>query len=63
MSFAVGVTVEFLDGTNEIHTWVTRQAITDGCLHLFTKSGEMCAEEHVASYPLTSIKKWTRKER
>ena len=63
MSFAVGITVDFLDGTVEYHTWVTRQHIADGCLHLFTKSGEMCAEEHVASYPLTSIKKWKRVER
>jgi hypothetical protein len=57
------VTVEFLDGASEHHTWVTRQHVGEGVLHLFSQSGEGVREEHVASHPLTSIKKWTRTER
>jgi hypothetical protein len=63
MSYATSVTVEFLDGTDEVHTWVTRQHIGEGCLHLFSQTGQMAPEKHLGSYPLVSIKKWTRSER
>lgn len=60
---ACAVTIYFLDGTDETHGWVTRQYVGDGVLHLYSQSGEMVREQHLASYPLGSIKKWTRSER
>lgn len=60
---ACKVTVLLLDGDEETYTWVTRQHVAEGVLHLFSQSGEGVHEEHLASYPLTSIKKWTRTER
>lgn len=39
----------------------TRGVISDGVLHLFYRSGPGVAEEdHVGTWPLTSIRKWKR---
>lgn len=63
MMDAWSVSVEFMDNGEEIHTWVTRWTVSDGVLHLFSRSGRMVPEEHVASYPLVNIRKWKRSSR
>jgi hypothetical protein len=55
------VTITYLDGTAEVVTHSTRQHVADGVLHLFKKNGSYAAEEHLGSWPLTSVKKWVRK--
>lgn len=59
----VDTTIEFSDGSTETVAFVTRQVVVEGCLHLFKKNGAMAEEEHLGSYPLTSIKKWQRRRR
>lgn len=60
---AFKVRIQFLDGTDEEFTWVTRERVADGVLHLFSKQGEYADEEHLGSYPLATIKSWRRTER
>lgn len=53
------VTITYHDGATE-EVKISRQHTADGVLHLFMQTGEMAAEEHVGSWPLTSIRKWRR---
>jgi hypothetical protein len=55
--------IEHQDGAKEEYAWITRSHIADGVLHLWSQGGEGVREEHVASYPLTALRKWTRTER
>lgn len=55
------VTIEYLDGTEEEVKHATRQLVADGVLHLFKRNGEYVEEEHLGSWPLGSVKKWTRR--
>lgn len=59
----VDVDIVFLDGSTESVTYTTRQHVADGVLHLFKRNGEYAEEEHVGSWPLGAIKKWTRTSR
>jgi len=55
------VVIEHLDGTEERVVLVARQVVADGALSLFGKvSGHMSDDRHLGSWPLASIKKWTR---
>lgn len=56
------ITVEFPDGSSEEHT-ITRWVVADGVLHLFHQSGDGCDEEHIGSYPIVNVHRWTRKPR
>lgn len=60
-SFQV-ITVEFPDGSSEEHT-ITRWVVADSVLHLFHQNGRMADEEHIASYPIVNVHRWTRKPR
>lgn len=57
------VEIEFTDGTTETVPMTTRQYLGDGVLHLFQKNGDYVPEEHLGSYPLANIRKWTKTER
>ncbi len=58
------VLIEHVDGTEEQIKSASREVVKDGVLHLFQRHNSYGPEEkHCGSWPLTSIKKWTRQER
>lgn len=56
------IDIEHLDGTTEIVEYANEQDVNDGVLTLWQRDPHGPFREHLGSWPLSSIKKWTRKE-
>lgn len=54
--------IEHLDGTEETIEYANREVVTEGVLTLMQRDPYGPNQKHLGSWPLTSIKKWTRKE-
>jgi hypothetical protein len=55
------VTIEHLDGTVETISAANEQEVRDGVLTLWQHAEFSPHAEHLGSWPLATIKKWTRK--
>ena len=64
MSDFFDVHIQFRDGTEETFTYASILDISDGALHLYVVNNTYTRErEHMGSWPMGTIKKWTRKNR
>ena len=55
-------TISFMDDSpDDVIQTVTRYHIENDVLHLFLRNGEYAEEEHLASYPLANVRRWTKK--
>lgn len=64
MSDFIDVTIDFRDGESETFTYVSVIQVNDGALELYVINNTYTKErEHLGSWPLDTIKKWTKKAR
>lgn len=56
------ITIEFPDESRQEHD-ITRCLVQDGVLHLFYRNGQLADEQHVASYPIANLHRWTRRKK
>lgn len=54
--------ITYLDGSTQIIKNVTNLRLYENCLHLSQRSSFGLFEEHLGSWPLTSIRKWKKHE-
>jgi hypothetical protein len=55
--------IEHLDGSEEMVEMATRELIDNGVLVLMRRDPYGPNQEHLGSWPLVSIKKWTKRYR
>lgn len=55
--------IEYPDGTTETIEYANQQHVEDGVLTLWQRDPYGPFRKHLGSWPLTSIKKWERRDR
>lgn len=63
MSEHYDVEIKHLDGSVETIQYVTHQQISGGVLFLYRETSITYRREHLGSWPLANISKWTRHDR